>query len=88
MRDMLENVGVQRLGPVEASLLLEKRLRGDRREQLQRLSAAAATANAASVGPGVEEAFLQRGNEDHGEAVDHSQPVSNSTLAARAVPVG
>lgn len=41
MRDMLENVGVRRLGPAEASLLLDKRLRGDRKENLLRLSAVA-----------------------------------------------
>lgn len=41
MRDMLENVGVRRLGPAEASLLLDKRLKGDRLAVLGYLSAAA-----------------------------------------------
>lgn len=45
MRDMLENVGVRRLGPAEASLLLDKRLRGDRREHLLRPSASAGDFN-------------------------------------------
>ncbi|CAM9192731.1 unnamed protein product [Scytosiphon promiscuus] len=42
MRDMLENVGVRHLGPAEASLLLDKRLKGDRLAMLGYLSAAAA----------------------------------------------
>lgn len=42
MRDMLENVGVRRLGPVEASFLLDKRLKGDQRAALRHHSAAAA----------------------------------------------
>ncbi|CAM9356595.1 unnamed protein product, partial [Ectocarpus fasciculatus] len=41
MRDMLENVGVRRLGPAEASILLDKRLKGDRLAVLGYLSAAA-----------------------------------------------
>lgn len=41
MRDMLENVGVRHLGPAEASLLLDKRLKGDRLAMLGYLSAAA-----------------------------------------------
>lgn len=42
---MLENVGVHRLGPAEASLLLDKRLKGDRLAVLGYLSAAADTVN-------------------------------------------
>ncbi|CAN0103256.1 unnamed protein product [Ectocarpus sp. 12 AP-2014] len=41
MRDMLENVGVRRMGPAEASILLDKRLKGDRLAVLGYLSAAA-----------------------------------------------
>lgn len=51
MRDMLENVGVRRLGPAEASLLLDKRLKGDRLAVLGYLSAAAgATGDGGRVG--------------------------------------
>lgn len=44
MRDMLESIGVRRLGPAEASLLLDKRLKGDRLAALGYLSAAAGAA--------------------------------------------
>lgn len=37
---MLENVGVRRMGPVEASFLLDKRLKGDQRAALRHHSAA------------------------------------------------
>lgn len=39
---MLENIGVRHLGPAEAALLLDKRLKGDRQVFFGNLSAAAA----------------------------------------------
>ena len=49
MRDMLENMGVHRLGPVQASFLLDKRLKGDGRVALRHHSVAAAAAVAAAA---------------------------------------
>lgn len=72
MRDMLENVGVRRLGPAEASLLLGKRLLGDHQALLSNLSAVGSYHTTASsrgtenVSRATDPEEMQEGSEDVG----------------------
>lgn len=74
---MLENVGVRRLGPVEASFLLDKRLKGDQRATLRHHSTAAVAAAIADA-EGSESSSSSRRMERGGLVVDGARSGSSN----------